>query len=95
MDPATVEDQRIFAASCGAMMVGTLLAAFLGGLASLQIALFFGSNKGDHWGHKASVFLLWLVDILQLCFIFHATYYYVITKGVRSLEHNQFVWSLK
>uniref|UniRef100_A0A0W0EYH8 DUF6534 domain-containing protein n=1 Tax=Moniliophthora roreri TaxID=221103 RepID=A0A0W0EYH8_MONRR len=95
MDQATLDEQRIFAASCGAMMVGTLLAAFLGGLASLQTALFFGSSKGDHWGHKASVFLLWLIDVLQLCFIFHATYYYVITEGVWSPGHAQFIWSLK
>ncbi|KAK7043182.1 hypothetical protein VNI00_008536 [Paramarasmius palmivorus] len=91
----TPEDVRTFAASCGAMMIGTLLAAFLGGLASLQTALFFGSSKNDHWAHKTSVFLLWVIDILQLCFIFHATYYYVIKQGVNNETHNEFIWSLK
>ncbi|KIK54088.1 hypothetical protein GYMLUDRAFT_920070 [Collybiopsis luxurians FD-317 M1] len=77
----------------GGMMVGLLLASLMCGIASVQAFIFFRTKQSDPLLHKITVGLLWLLDVIQLCFVFDATYYYVIT-----LEDNilpPFVWSLK
>ncbi|KAF9256796.1 hypothetical protein L218DRAFT_880962 [Marasmius fiardii PR-910] len=95
MNARNLGDQEIYRASVGSMMVGLLLVAFFGGSATLQTALYFVSNYKDHWAHKISITLLWISAIVQLSFIFHATYFYAITKGVGFTDPAPFIWSFK
>ncbi|KAG7091672.1 hypothetical protein E1B28_010691 [Marasmius oreades] len=92
---STAGENRIYIASIGAMTIGLLLASFLGGFTTLQTALYFGSHKGDHWAHRLSIAFLWILAVGQLAFIFHATYFYVITKGINFPDAVELTWSLK
>ncbi|KAJ3891843.1 hypothetical protein GG344DRAFT_76563 [Lentinula edodes] len=77
----------------GGMMVGLLLAALLCGTASIQAAIFFCAKKTDPISNKISVGLLWVLDVLQLCFVFNSTYFYVVDQvGVSSPP---FIWSFQ
>ncbi|KAJ4490841.1 hypothetical protein J3R30DRAFT_3694660 [Lentinula aciculospora] len=77
----------------GGMMVGLLLSSLLCGIASIQAAIFFCSKKTDPISHKLLVGILWALDVLQLCFVFNATYFYVVDQvGISSPP---FFWSFK
>jgi len=75
------------------MMVGLLLASLLCGTAGIQAVIFFRAKRSDPLQHKISVAFLWVLDILQLCFVFNATYFYVVSEiGIPSPP---FIWSFK
>ncbi|KAJ3774100.1 hypothetical protein FB446DRAFT_495079 [Lentinula raphanica] len=77
----------------GGMMVGLLISTLLCGVAGIQAAIFFCAKKTDPLSHKIAVAILWVLDVLQLCFVFNATYFYVVDQvGIR---YPPFVWSLK
>ncbi|KAJ3993495.1 hypothetical protein F5050DRAFT_708044 [Lentinula boryana] len=64
----------------GGMMVGLLIAALLCGTASMQAVIFFCTKSTDPISHKLAVGILWVLDVLQLCFVFNATYFYVVDE---------------
>ncbi|KAE9387472.1 hypothetical protein BT96DRAFT_1005079 [Gymnopus androsaceus JB14] len=77
----------------GGMMVGLLLASILCGIASVQALIFFCAKRTDPLSHKLSVAFLWIMDVLQLCFVFSATYFYVVDHpGITSPP---FIWNFK
>jgi len=74
-------------------MVGLLLASILCGIASIQALIFFCAKRTDPLSHKLSVAFLWIMDVLQLCFVFSATYFYVVDHpGITSPP---FIWNFK
>ncbi|KAJ3781296.1 hypothetical protein GGU10DRAFT_379675 [Lentinula aff. detonsa] len=77
----------------GGMMVGLLMAALLCGTASMQAVIFFCTKNTDPFSHKLTVGILWVLGVLQLCFVFNATYFYVVDEvGISSPP---FIWSFK
>ncbi|KAJ3730850.1 hypothetical protein DFJ43DRAFT_1155967 [Lentinula guzmanii] len=63
------------------------------GTASMQAVIFFCTKNTDPFSHKLTVGILWVLGVLQLCFVFNATYFYVVDEvGISS---PLFIWSFK
>ncbi|KAK7456452.1 hypothetical protein VKT23_010701 [Stygiomarasmius scandens] len=75
------------------MMVALLLSSILCGIATIQAIVYFCANKGDPVGHKFAVGFLWLIDVLHLCFFFHATFTYVLKESRAGFV--PYLWSFK
>ncbi|KAF9069399.1 hypothetical protein BDP27DRAFT_1325577 [Rhodocollybia butyracea] len=79
----------------GGMMVGLLLASLMCGTAGVQALIFFLTGKIEPISHKISVTYLWILGVLQICFIFSATYFYVVKEAPHGVVSPRFIWNLK
>ncbi|KIM34900.1 hypothetical protein M413DRAFT_32922 [Hebeloma cylindrosporum] len=64
----------------GAGYLGTLAAAILYGVTSVQAFLYFHDSRGDGRPLLAMVFFLWIIDTIHLGFTAHGLYFYLITS---------------
>jgi len=62
------------------IMFGVLASAFFGGIMTTQTYIYFRSwkPKGDGWGIKTLVAVIWTVDALQLCLITQELYWTLV-----------------
>ncbi|GJJ13340.1 hypothetical protein Clacol_007592 [Clathrus columnatus] len=66
--------------SLGALLVGVIVSATLLGLTSLQSYLYYTNFPNDRTPTKVLVGVLWFLDALQIAFISHSAYYYLVTN---------------
>ncbi|TFK33817.1 hypothetical protein BDQ12DRAFT_738568 [Crucibulum laeve] len=79
----------------GAGFLGTVAAATLFGITSLQVWMYFQNYPNDWRFQKFCVANLWILDAVHLAFIVHAVYHYIVTS-FGSFAATQFVvWSFK
>ncbi|KAF9263161.1 hypothetical protein L218DRAFT_1077419 [Marasmius fiardii PR-910] len=76
----------------GSTLIAILVYAFLYGLATLQTLLFFRWNDRLHLANKIAVTVLWVMAGLNLAFISHFVYYYLILTEADS-ANNKMPWS--
>ncbi|KAJ8079689.1 hypothetical protein PM082_016510 [Marasmius tenuissimus] len=76
----------------GPVLISTIIYAFLYGLATIQTLLFFKFNDKVHPANKVAVAVLWVMSGLDLAFISHFVYYYVILAASRG-ENERIPWS--
>jgi len=58
-----------------------LFAVFLLGISTVQMTIFFQTNKRIPYLNKLAVFLLWLLNCLHVAVTTHITYHYLVTMG--------------
>ncbi|KAF9069404.1 hypothetical protein BDP27DRAFT_1421041 [Rhodocollybia butyracea] len=91
MDPVHIDVGETY----GGMMIGILFASLLCGAASVQAIIFFRTNRIEPLSHKIPIAFIWMLDMLQLCFIFSATYFYVVQEGPHDMISPPFIWNFK
>ncbi|KAF9033566.1 hypothetical protein BJ165DRAFT_753727 [Panaeolus papilionaceus] len=64
----------------GAAFLGTLAAAILYGITSVQTFMYFHDYKEDGRTLKGMVLMLWILDTIHLGFTTHGLYHYLVTN---------------
>ncbi|PBK63003.1 hypothetical protein ARMSODRAFT_1088800 [Armillaria solidipes] len=80
----------------GACYIGSIIAAILYGVSTLQVVIYYKRYPNDWWVYRYSVTLLWALDTFQVALSTHALYFYLITMFgdlIGDLESD--LWSMK
>ncbi|KDR74137.1 hypothetical protein GALMADRAFT_605176 [Galerina marginata CBS 339.88] len=64
----------------GAAYLGTLAAALMYGLTSLQTFLYFSHPRNDKRWLSTMIMVLWVLDTIHFAFTAHGVYFYLITN---------------
>ncbi|KAI6146152.1 hypothetical protein BKA82DRAFT_993328 [Pisolithus tinctorius] len=77
----------------GPVLIGGLVSAMLYGITTLQTYMYYMNYYEDPSMIQFVVAAIWILDTLQVSFMCHFLYYYLITNygNLMSLEHD--VWS--
>ncbi|KAF9529941.1 hypothetical protein CPB83DRAFT_851860 [Crepidotus variabilis] len=79
----------------GAVFLGVVGSALLSGITLLQVYGYYHRYPKDSLLNKATVTVLWILDLLHLCLIIHGIYYYVVTGYGKPQTLQVIPWSLK
>ncbi|KAK0445940.1 hypothetical protein EV421DRAFT_2034397 [Armillaria borealis] len=80
----------------GACYIGSIIAAILYGVSTLQVVIYYKRYPNDWWVYRYSVTLLWALDTFQVALSTHALYFYLIAMFgdlIGDLESD--LWSMK
>ncbi|KAI0343829.1 hypothetical protein BDW22DRAFT_1211507 [Trametopsis cervina] len=78
----------------GALLIGGLVSAILYGITSTQTVVYYQRAPNDWWLVKLTVPLLWCLDTLDMCLIFHILYWYLITNYGDPTSLSDPTWSI-
>ncbi|KAJ8693324.1 hypothetical protein PTI98_008329 [Pleurotus ostreatus] len=80
----------------GSLYVGSLLAAVLYGITSIQTYSYFSwFYNRDSFVHRVAVGLLWSLDTIHFVLVVHGVYYYCVESFENPLKLLTLVWSMK
>lgn len=88
------EALRLVKLSAGMLELGTALALFLTGIATLQVWNYYRNFPQDTASVKTLVASVYCADTLHTALLLHATFYYSITSFGNFLALEPLVWSL-
>ncbi|KAG2097394.1 hypothetical protein BD769DRAFT_1513815 [Suillus cothurnatus] len=80
----------------GAFFIGSILAAVLFGLTTIQAFIYFRTHVG-RWTafYRLIVLLLWMLDAVHLSLTIHCVYYYLVTNFANVGAITKVVWSFR
>uniref|UniRef100_A0A0W0FSG2 DUF6534 domain-containing protein n=1 Tax=Moniliophthora roreri TaxID=221103 RepID=A0A0W0FSG2_MONRR len=64
----------------GAPFIGAIFYMFLFGVATTQVYLFFRFNSQVYFLNKGAVIVLWIMALLDICFLFHYLFHYLVVN---------------
>ncbi|KAG9221483.1 hypothetical protein CCMSSC00406_0009919 [Pleurotus cornucopiae] len=80
----------------GSLYVGSLFAAVLYGITSIQTYSYFSwFYNRDSFVHRVAVGLLWSLDTIHFVLVVHGVYYYCVESFENPLKLLTLVWSMK
>ncbi|KAL4242555.1 hypothetical protein ABKN59_011425, partial [Abortiporus biennis] len=77
----------------GAAFIGMVICSIMYGVTCVQTYTYYSRYKSDSRTMRVLVFILWLLDTLQLILVAHMVYYYVVTNYFNPKALVQIVWS--
>lgn len=80
--------------SLGALLIGVIVSAILFGLTSLQSYLYYTNYPRDRLSFKILVGALWALDALQVAFISHSAYWYLVSNYGNAAALLRGEWSI-
>ncbi|KAJ8514860.1 hypothetical protein ONZ45_g7648 [Pleurotus djamor] len=78
----------------GAALIGSICAAMLYGVSSIQTWYYFDRYATDMWYIKYLVAGVWVFDTIHQALITHTVYYYLVTHYADPAELGKIVWSI-
>ncbi|KAJ8516328.1 hypothetical protein ONZ45_g6352 [Pleurotus djamor] len=78
----------------GAALIGSVCAAVLYGVSSVQTWIYFHHYEKDMWYIKYLVAGVWLFDTIHQALITHTVYCYLVTHYANPAELGKIVWSI-
>ncbi|TCD66512.1 hypothetical protein EIP91_001288 [Steccherinum ochraceum] len=87
-------DIQGFKPSMGSVLVGTIIGAFLSGIVTMQVFLYYRIYPRDRMAFKLSVALIWVVDLLHTSMASAANWEYLIENFGNDSIADHITWTI-